>query len=256
VEIAEILACPACANRSARDFRVGETRLRRCRRCRLVYARETADPAYIYDDSYLTAASPFGPDTTSPMYGAIARFVAAQRFEILERSVPIGSVLDVGCGSGEALDVAVGRGWRGVGVEPVPASAERARSLGLDVRCGRLGLVDVPPHSFDVVAAWHVLEHMAEPVSFLDSLANFVKPGGLVAIEVPNWSCPTRRTRGEEWELLCPLEHVVHYTPRTLRRTIRRAGMSAKVRTETYLNSNRLVDRLGRGGAVFAVAAV
>lgn len=220
-----------------------------------MYAAEVADPSTIYRDDYLTGASGYGPDTTDPIVVAIARAAAHRRFEIIERIRGTGTVLDVGCGSGEALDVARQRGWSGVGVEPVEASAERARSCGLAVRTGTLADADLPAASFDLVGAWHVLEHIMDPVAFLSELAGYARPGGLVAVEVPNWHHRSRRVRGPDWDQLCPLEHVIHFTPRTLRRTMWRADLRPHVRTVTVVRPNRIVDGLGFGFALVAIAA-
>ena len=165
-------------------------------------------------------------------------------------------MLDVGCGSGEALEVAAQRGWTGIGVELVEASAKRARDRGLDVRTGSLDTVDLPRSEFDAVVASHVLEHVSQPVQFVEALARHVRPGGVVAVEVPNWNTWTRRSSGAEWDQLCPLEHTVQFTPLTLRGTMRRAGLRPHVRTVTVVHPNRVVDRLGFGFAVIAIAPV
>lgn len=39
---------------------------------------------------------------------------------------------------------------------------------------------------FDKIFMFHVLEHIEEPVAFLDNLKNFLKPNGVIYIEVPN----------------------------------------------------------------------
>jgi SAM-dependent methyltransferase len=228
--------------------------MRRCRGCALVYAARVADPSTIYTDDYLTGESEYGPDTTDPIVVAIARAAAHRRFAIIERIGGTGTVLDVGCGSGEALDVARERGWRGVGVEPVESSAERARRSGFEVRPGTLADAGLPPASFDLVGAWHVLEHLLDPVAFLSELSLYARPGGLVAVEVPNWRHRSRRVGGPDWDQLCPLEHVTHFTPRTLRRTMQRAGLRPRVRTVTVVKPNRIVDGLGFGFALVAIA--
>lgn len=227
-----------------------------CRRCALVYAAKAADPSTIYRDDYLTGDSEYGPDTTDPIVAAIGRAAGERRFQIIERIRRIGTLLDVGCGSGEALDVACQRGWSGIGVEPVEVSAARARGLGLDVRACNLADAGLPPASFDVVAAWHVVEHMLDPVAFLAELARYARPGGLVAVEVPNWRHRLRRARGADWDQLCPLEHVVHFSPQTLSRTMRRAGLNPRVQTVTVVRPNRIVDGLGFGFAVIGIASV
>lgn len=39
---------------------------------------------------------------------------------------------------------------------------------------------------FDKIFMFHVLEHIEEPVSFLENLKNILKPNGIIYIEVPN----------------------------------------------------------------------
>jgi SAM-dependent methyltransferase len=253
-DLITVTACPVCGSDRARNFTIGEISMRRCRGCGLVYAANVASPSTIYRDDYLTGDSEYGPDTTDPIVIAIAHAAAQRRFEIIERIKGTGTVLDVGCGSGEALEVARQRGWIGVGVEPIEASAERARSRGLTVRTGTLNDAGLLPCAFDLVAAWHVLEHLLEPVAFLRQLARYARPGGLVAVEVPNWRHRSRRAIGRDWDQLCPLEHVNHFTPRTLRGAMRRAGLRPHVHTVTVVRPNRIVDGLGLGFAAIAIA--
>jgi SAM-dependent methyltransferase len=255
-DVISLTACPACGSGDARNFTIAHVSKRRCRGCGLVYAATVADPTTIYRDGYLTGRSEYGPDTTDPIVVAIARAAAHRRFEIIERVRGTGTVLDVGCGSGEALDVARQRGWSGVGVEPVAGSAERARRCGLEIRTGTLSEAGLPQASFDLVAAWHVLEHLLDPVSFLSELARHARPGGLVAVEVPNWRHRSRRVEGPDWDQLCPLEHVAHFTPGTLRRTMQRAGLRPHMRTVTIVRPNRIVDALGFGFAVVAIGTI
>jgi 2-polyprenyl-3-methyl-5-hydroxy-6-metoxy-1,4-benzoquinol methylase len=255
-DLVTLATCPACGSDRARRFAVGDTEMRRCRGCALVYAPNVADPSTIYDDRYLTGDSEYGPDTTDPIVAAIGCMAAARRFEIIERMTPVGTVLDVGCGSGEALMIAEQRGWSGIGVELVEASAARARDRGLDIRTSTLQRAGLPPASFDVVVAAHVLEHMLEPVAFVEEVARYARPGGLVVLEVPNWSHRLRRVKWADWEQLCPFEHVTHFSPRTLRRTIKRAGLTPRIRTETVVSRTPFVDRMGFGFAIVASATV
>ncbi|MET0901745.1 MAG: class I SAM-dependent methyltransferase [Acidimicrobiales bacterium] len=210
----------------------------------------------IYQDDYLTADGQYGIDTMDLIVAAIGHAAALRRFEIIERHIGVGTVLDVGCGSGEGLVAARDRGWEGVGVEPVKASADRARERGFDVRASSLDDADLPRHAFDVVVAAHVLEHMLRPVELLASMVRHARPGGLIVVEVPNWNHPERRARGRDWEHLRPNEHAMHFTPTTLRRTMERAGLKPDVRTETVVERKPVMDRIGLGFAVVATASV
>ncbi|MBV8909136.1 MAG: class I SAM-dependent methyltransferase, partial [Gammaproteobacteria bacterium] len=123
-----------------------------------------------------------------------------------------GSMLDVGCGSGEVLQSAFERGWRVQGVEPERSAAEMARERGVEVVNATLEESELAQRSYDVVSAFHVLEHMAKAREFLRSMIRLVRPGGFVVVEVPNWDSVQRRRLRQDWPLLCPREHVVHFT--------------------------------------------
>jgi len=197
-----------------------------------------ADPDEIYRDGYLSGESQlgFGLDITHPAFQAFLDFCGDRRVEWTARwARPPGTWLDVGCGSGEVLGAAVRVGWHGTGVEPVGASVEFARCHRphLDIRRAILESSGLPERSFDVVSAFHVLEHMTDAQGFLRLLARWARPGGLVIVEVPNLRSSHRRGWGDEWPGLRPLEHVSHFSPSSLGVTMRRSGLEV-LTTETH----------------------
>lgn len=206
---------------------IGSKELRKCTQCSLVYAPEYADPDTLYVDGYLTGATDFGPpNVLHPVFQQFLVYAGHLRLARAEAVVGgPGSMLDVGCGSGDVLVAATERGWSAVGAEPVAESAEAAVARGLDVRCALLQDTGLPEASFDLVTAYHVLEHMADGTGFLRLIARWARPGGHVLVEVPNWRSVHRRAGGEGWIGLRPLEHIAHYTPTTLRNTFVRAGL-------------------------------
>jgi 2-polyprenyl-3-methyl-5-hydroxy-6-metoxy-1,4-benzoquinol methylase len=234
----ELTECPACSGDHFQPVAVGaEALLRRCDGCDLVFAPAYADPAEIYVDGYMTGETDFGLDVMDPLFQEYLAHVAHRRFALIEKVTPPGRVLDVGCGTGEVLAVARARGWEVQGVEPVEASAAfAANERALDVRVALLEESGLPECSYDVVTAFHVLEHMTDGLGFLRMIARWAKPGGHVVVEVPNWRSVHRRAFGGEWPGLRPLEHVAHYAPATLRATIRRAGLDpVSVLTPGYI---------------------
>lgn len=237
VETFELTGCPACAASTYEVMSVGEHQLRKCGVCSLVFAPAYADPDAIYVDGYVDGSTSFGLDIANPVFQAYLHYVGLKRVDALEKVTGgPASLLDVGCGSGELLAAADERGWKVAGAEPVEQSAEMARARGLDVRTAMLQDSGLPERSFDVVSAFHVLEHMSEGVPFLQLIARWARPGGYVCIEVPNWRSFARRNSGDQWMHLRPLEHLAHYEPRTLAATLERAGLEpVVVKTPTYL---------------------
>ncbi len=229
MKVIPLSACPSCGAAHTTPYTIGgDTRLNRCTGCGLVYATEFVDPEEIYVDGYLRGASEdgFGLDIFHPYFQAFLGYAADARMRRIERYIrPPGRLLDVGCGSGEVLQAAMRHAWTATGVEPVEESAKIALDRGLDVRQATLEDSELDERSFDVVSAFHVLEHMNDATGFLRGLARYARPGGRVVIEVPNLRSAHRAGFGADWPGLRPLEHICHFTPATLRHTFQRAGM-------------------------------
>jgi SAM-dependent methyltransferase len=238
-------ACPACGVRDAESAELG---LRRCAACGTVYAPAYADPDEVFVDGYFEGgAGSYGIDTAHPRFQAFLAEVCARRCAFIESLTPVSSLLDVGCGGGELLRAALARGWRAAGAEPMAEAAELARSRapGADVRTGLSSQVGFAERSFDVVCAFHVLEHMPDTRAFLRELAGFARPGGLVVVETPNYASRLRRVRGEHWLHLRPLEHLVHFTPDTMRAALAGAGLRPlRVTTPTWIVEEHTRDEL------------
>lgn len=230
MRVLELTVCPACGSDALETFELGGHHLHKCRACQLVSAPDYADPADVYVDGYMFGgAGQFGLgfDVRHPLFQRYLRRVAARRIEMIERATGIrgGRLLDVGCGTGEVLLAANARGWAAQGVEPERTGADVALQRGLDVRVGVLEESGLPERSFDVVSAFHVLEHLPDSRAFLGTLARWVRLGGFVTIEVPNWGSFQRRRLGADWPHLRPREHLAYFTPDTLPQTLRRSGI-------------------------------
>jgi SAM-dependent methyltransferase len=247
MRIIELAACPACGSPALSTFDLGRGNpLRRCEQCATVSAPDYADPAEVYVDGYMFGeAGPFGLDVRAPEFQRYLIRVAGHRVRALERATKLrrGSLLDLGSGTGEVLLAARDRGWRARGVEPERTAAEMARERGLDVTVSMLEDSALPERSFDVVCAYHVLEHQPDSRSFLRMMARWARPGGFVAIEVPNWRSVQRRRLGERWSGLRPREHLVHFTPETLAAAFHAAGIEpVSVRSPAYVGPPQSLD--------------
>lgn len=246
VKTHELEACPGCGARELAEFRFGHHPLQRCSTCGLVAGMRYGDPEEIYIDGYLSEETDFGLDLTDPHFQLLLEHCAHIRMRIIEEVVGApGRVLDVGCGSGEVLAAARERGWQTHGVEPVPASARIAGvERGLDVRQALLEESGLPERTYDVVSAFHVLEHMSDGQSFLRTLSRWARPRGWIVVEVPNWRSVHRRLIGASWPGMRPLEHIGYYSPATLEATMRRAGVEpVRIATRTYLWADQTLEQ-------------
>ncbi|HMH57745.1 MAG TPA: class I SAM-dependent methyltransferase, partial [Galbitalea sp.] len=94
--------------------------------------------------------------------------------------------LDVGCNYPYSLDLArFLYGWDAVGVEPSPAGAIGARELGVDVRSEFLSPNSDLGDPFDLILASEVIEHVTDPLEFLQTIRTRLAPGGRAVLTTP-----------------------------------------------------------------------
>ena len=217
--------CPVCRARVGGDaFEVGGTGLTRCAACGVVHALAHADPAAVYVDGYHSGKTAFHLDAEREPFASYVRQVEQRRVATVRRLVsPPARLLDVGCGTGRFLRQAAQAGYAATGLEPVEGTAASARDAGLDVRTGVLE--DAPePGTWDIVTAFHVLEHVADVSAFLTTLRALPRPGGRVVLEMPNWRSLCRREAGDRWSLLSPGEHITFFSRAVLADALGKAG--------------------------------
>lgn len=96
-------------------------------------------------------------------------------------------LIEVGCSSGMFLYHAKKEVGEVVGVDyDAPAARYAAKVCGCKTYGTDISKTPIPKASADIVCAFQTLEHVNDPVGFLQTLGEYVKPGGILAIEVPN----------------------------------------------------------------------
>ena len=111
-------------------------------------------------------------------------------------------ILDVGCADGRLLDwyrtSSAGDRLETHGIELNEAAAATARGRGHRVVTGRFEVdAELERESFDLILAYHVIEHVDDPKAFAQRAAELLAPGGLCVLATPNWdSFDALRFRG------------------------------------------------------------
>jgi 2-polyprenyl-3-methyl-5-hydroxy-6-metoxy-1,4-benzoquinol methylase len=156
-----------------------------------------------------------------------------RRLKTIERRFRTGSLLDVGCATGAFLQLAQNSGWEIRGTEYSTYAAKFARGLlKVDIYCGHLMDAHYEASFFDVVTFWHVLEHVNDPMRYLQEARRILKPSGLLVIAVPNvndyvMQIAYRIVKGRPLKLFSKDDreiHLYHFSAETLRNYLRKAG--------------------------------
>lgn len=153
----------------------------------------------------------------------LARDFFAANAETL-RSVQ--TVLDVGAGSGEYVFAANYLDKKAAGLEPNIRYAHYCRDeLQLDVTTGFVERSRYPSGMFDLIILSHVLEHLNDPVGCLSILRDWLAPGGVVFVAVPNIDEMCRHhSKGNMFHY----GHIWNFSPSTLRIACGLAGLQER----------------------------
>jgi len=196
------------------------TNVVRCRKCGFVYTNpliKSKIDCYNDPDNYFSSSN-LDPEV---LFGFI--------LDLIEKKVPKGKILDVGCGKGEFLSLARKRGWQIYGLEPSSNFAKAASErCGININSVSLKEAAYPDNFFDVVALNMALEHVDEPQDFLKEISRVLRKKGLLFVEVPNTDSLMLKIaslyfkiKGRNWSpLLSPLHHPFHsygYNPRSIK---------------------------------------
>ncbi len=173
----------------------------------------------------------------------LGKLNAGWRLRLIQKYKPSGKLLEVGCARGDFLSVAKAV-FDVFGVEPNP---ELASESGGVATVHRDVIERTPWRDFDVVASFHVIEHVDSPRSFIRASAERLKPGGLMVIETPNIDSLPFRLMKSRWRQFIP-EHYFFFEPKTIARAFEDNGLEVRdiKNVGKYASAGLILNRLSR----------
>jgi 2-polyprenyl-3-methyl-5-hydroxy-6-metoxy-1,4-benzoquinol methylase len=87
---------------------------------------------------------------------------------------------------------------------------------------------------YNLVTMWHVLEHVPDPIRFLQMAFSLLAPHGSLCIEVPNSNDELKNLSPAFRKRTFMIEHLSYFTPSTLESVISRALPNAKCQISGY----------------------
>ncbi len=191
------LKCPVCQGQqlskkldvkdlffTREDFSIWE-----CRDCSVLFTWPQPSSAEIgryYETPAYLSHNTEKNGLLGKFYAFLRSINIRKKFKIVEKYVPQGRLLDIGCGSGELLKYFAGQGWEVMGIEPSKAAREFAKKkYGLKIEAEQ-EIKNLPNLSFDVVSMWHVLEHVADVNERMEQVHRLLKKDGVAVIALPN----------------------------------------------------------------------
>jgi len=159
--------------------------------------------------------------------------------EAFEKVAPGHRLFDAGCGSGGFLDFARSRGWSVSGIDASETAVRYAmETYHLNVAVADLNRHEFPHGAYDVICAFHLIEHLSNPLHLLTNAAAALVPNGVFYLGLPFYA----RARIRFHQLLYRTgianypfnfnlpDHISYFDKRTLCTTLSAIGLEV-VRT-------------------------
>lgn len=226
--------CNLCGETSSRPiFTVKDYHLVECTGCGLAYIGNQPDDAelariYSGGEGYHAALK----DPASPQWAVIRR--TAQAHMHFLRQVPgSGRLVDVGCSTGQFLNLARQAGYAVSGIEFSSDSRSFAKDhFGLEVEPGSIHDTALDRASIDLVTMFDVIEHVRDPLADMAAAFGLLKPGGWFVLSTPNIDGLFPRlsrplaSKLDYWPHPEPPYHLYQYSVRTLTASLEKAGFA------------------------------
>jgi glycosyltransferase involved in cell wall biosynthesis/ADP-heptose:LPS heptosyltransferase len=161
-------------------------------------------------------------------------------YQLLRRCKPqLESLLEIGCAHGGFLSYCYERGVKNVvGVEPCEQTCKFARSrFNLPyVISGLFPDVSLPFENFDAVVGFDVVEHLLDPLSAMQKVADLLNDNGIYIFQTPCY-----RGEGHEWVQFRSNEHIFLYNSQSIRRLFSCAGLEVMEELPGYFPDDMFI---------------
>jgi len=189
-----------------------------CRTCKLRYV----SPRLNIDAIVKGYSEGEDPTFVSQARGREQTFARQLRF--IRKFTRPGKILDIGAAGGSLLAVAKKMGWHVEGVEPNRWLCDWSKKhYGIALKPGILSDYKFPNNHFDLITLMDVLEHTGDPKAVLEECNRILKPGGIIAINVPDIDSWLHNVMGRRWVFYLSV-HLYYFNRKTMKAMLRQAG--------------------------------
>lgn len=213
-------ACPSCGHPKLTNHLIcadhsisGESfALVKCEKCTLVFTNPRPDQdgiaKYYESDAYISHANK-SKSLVDLAYKS-ARYITLRKKHKLLSSIATGKrLLDYGCGTGHFLKFMSDKNWEIKGVEPNELARKQAVSKTNDQVHQSIDSIRL---EFDIITAWHVIEHVHELEDTFKKLRKRLSEKGHLIIALPNFQSYDAEYYDDFWAGYDVPRHLYHFS--------------------------------------------
>ncbi len=214
--------CPVCKEKADFKFiqnyknREGKWSLFECSKCNVQFWMPFKNPGIVhYERNYIVR------DTLKPkiLYGYHKKFL-----KTYEKFSVCGKVLDLGCGTGDLIAILKQKGCKVWGVDLDKNAINFAKKYFklenvYPISCEEFFTLENIPR-FDLITAFELLEHLDNPLNFLQNIKNLLKKEGIAVISTPS----RERILPNLWPADFPPHHLTRWNEKAIFNLFEKVG--------------------------------
>ena len=231
--------CPWCNNTAVKPYlhvkddvlSQEEFDIFECPHCHLLFTDPRPAPSKIsayYESKEYYSHQENKSGFIPKIYEAVKKVNLQHKVSLALGDLPVGHLLDIGCGVGDFLIQAKQAGWTVQGIEP----SQQARTIASQ-RSNLHPLMPSEAHtlanaSFDVITLWHVLEHIDDLHAQIADFVRLLKPGGRLVLALPNFKSADAEYYREYWAAYDVPRHLNHFCRESINNIFKNTRLKLK----------------------------
>lgn len=228
--------CPVCNSvniteaLTASDYLVSKEKFNiiECKKCSLRFTSpipiEQNIEKYYKSDEYISHSEE-GDSLINKIYKIVQKFTLRSKKRLVDNQFnrQHGSLLDIGCGTGDFLYTMKNSGWTVNGVEVnKDASKIAEEKVGDNIFSPNEFLSS--NNKYDVITMWHSLEHLFDLKKYVVKTIESLNENGILLIAIPNYQSIDAEYYKENWAAYDVPRHLYHFSYKALEKLFNEYG--------------------------------
>ena len=235
----EINTCLICGSANSepfltcKDYTVSQKEfvIRACKDCGFKFTSPRPDDkdlgAYYKAESYVSH-SDTKKGFVNNVYHKVRSYTLIKKLQLVMQHTRLkqGKILDYGAGTGAFLETCKKNKWEAYGIEP-DETARKVMAEKFSIST-YVSLTDAQGDKayaeFDVITAWHVLEHVPDLKETIESFKKLLKEKAILVVAVPNPESHDAKHYKECWAAYDVPRHLWHFAPKDMTKLMTDSG--------------------------------
>ena len=214
--------CPICeCSKELNKFKWGDYKVIHCNNCKLDYCSKMYEKEIGGDSSPVHLEGIEMMASTLHKTKDLAQHFINKRVDIYESLLnrKCKNVLEVGCGAGVFYEPFKNKSihWDGIDINQYWISFGEKNKIPISNQP-----LEKIEKKYDIILAYQVLEHVENPIAFMNTIVSKLNPGGIIHLELPNQNSLNARIRrlsylvSKDYGFIQPPMHLRAYQKYTL----------------------------------------